>query len=216
MAITTSPMPTLFVGHGNPMHAIGSGEWSRAFAALSGGLPMPRAILSISAHWYVDGTFTTGNDAPRTIHDFSGFPTALHNVTYPAPGAPELAARVANLLGPGRASVRHDWGLDHGTWSVLLRAYPLAQVPVVQLSIDRRLSLREHAELARHLAPLRDDGILIFGSGNVTHNLGDAFKRMRTANTDTPDWAKRRVMGQFEKLNARLLKYMGNRKEVII
>ena len=185
-----TPMPVLFVGHGSPMNAIQDTPWAQGFAALAEDIPTPSAILAVSAHWYLDGTFLTGNTTPRTIHDFGGFPEALYQVRYPAPGDPELAGRVRNLLGAERAALRDDWGLDHGTWSVLLRMYPQARIPVVQLSIHQRLAPRGHAALGRALAPLRDEGVLIFASGNVTHNLQDAFRRARGP-LETPDWARR-------------------------
>jgi 4,5-DOPA dioxygenase extradiol len=183
-------MPVLFVGHGSPMNAIEDTPWSRGFAALARELPRPRAILAVSAHWYVAGTFTTGNARPETIHDFGGFPEALYRIQYPAPGSPELARRAARLVGDGRASVRDDWGLDHGTWSVLLHAWPAADVPVVQLSIDGRLAPAAHLAIGRALAPLRDEGVLIVGSGNVTHNLRHAFGAMRGGDASTPAWAR--------------------------
>jgi 4,5-DOPA dioxygenase extradiol len=163
------------------MNAIEDNQWSRGFAALGGLGEKPKAILCISAHWYVPGTFVTGEAKPRTIHDFGGFPEELFEVRYPAPGSPGLAARVGALTG---ATERTDWGLDHGSWSVLLHAFPGADVPVVQLSIDQRLSPDEHVALGRKLVPLRDEGVLILGSGNVTHNLRHAFTRR-----DLPAWA---------------------------
>ncbi len=184
-------MPVVFAGHGSPMNAIEDNAWSRGFASLSDTVPQPNAILSISAHWFVNGTFVTANTAPRTIHDFSGFPQALFEVDYPAPGKVDLAKRVRNLIGEERTTLNPEWGLDHGTWSVLRWMYPDADVPVIQLSIDRRMDVRGHFELARSLADLRDEGVLIFTSGNIVHNLRDAFARMRANNSDTPQWAQR-------------------------
>lgn len=184
-------MPVMFVGHGSPMNLIERNAWSRGFESLSAFCPQPRAVLAISAHWYVDGSFVTGDEAPRTIHDFSGFPQALYEIDYPAPGDPDLAQHIADLLGAERVQVSLDWGLDHGTWSVLRWMYPQASFPVLQLSIDRRLPPQAHVDLGTALSPLRDDGVLILASGNVTHNLRDAFMRMKSGQTDTPDWAQR-------------------------
>jgi 4,5-DOPA dioxygenase extradiol len=164
------------------MNAIEDNPWSRGFAGLASLVGKPRAILCISAHWFVPGTFVTGEEQPRTIHDFGGFPDELYQVRYPAPGSVDLASRVGQLTS---ATPRGDWGLDHGAWSVLLHMFPQADVPVVQLSIDYRLSPEEHVALGSKLAPLRDEGVLIVGSGNVTHNLRHAFTRR-----DRPSWAE--------------------------
>jgi 4,5-DOPA dioxygenase extradiol len=188
-------MPVLFVGHGSPMNAIEDNRWSRAFRSLGEALPKPSAILSISAHWFVPGTFLTGNDKPETIHDFGGFPQPLYEVQYPAPGQPDLAKRIADMLSKGRppnaATIRNDWGLDHGTWSVLVHFRPDADCPVLQLSIDRRLPPAEHLALARSLAPLREQNVLILGSGNMTHNLRHAVLSMQSGDESTPEWASR-------------------------
>ncbi|MBI5068013.1 MAG: 4,5-DOPA dioxygenase extradiol [Deltaproteobacteria bacterium] len=181
--------PVLFAGHGSPMNAIEDNRWSRALRALGPTLPRPRAVLAISAHWYVEGTFATGNERPETIHDFGGFPEALYQVQYPAPGEPALARRALALLAPRNASLRADWGLDHGTWSVLRHLLPAADVPVVQLSIDGRLPPAGHLAIGQALAPLRDEGVLILGSGNLTHNLHHAFRAMARGESATPSWA---------------------------
>ncbi len=193
---TTSPiparMPVLFLGHGTPMNAIEDNRWSQAFQALGGTLPRPKAILAISAHWWTQGTFLTGNAAPRTIHDFGGFPQELFEVQYPSPGSPDVAARIRTLLAAQTsppAALADDWGLDHGTWSVLRHMVPAADVPVVQLSLDGRLSSRQHFELARALQALREEGVLLLGSGNITHNLRDAMGRAARGEATTPDWA---------------------------
>lgn len=183
-----SRTPVLFVGHGSPMHGIEDNAWSRGFAGLTEGMARPEAVLVISAHWETDGTATTGNAEPRTIHDFGGFPQALHEVQYPAPGHVELAEKVADATG---GEVRTDWGLDHGTWCVLRRMFPEADVPVVQLSIDRGKRFDEHLALGRSLASLRDEGVLVLGSGNIVHNLRDAIGHMRTGDLSTPAWAAR-------------------------
>lgn len=184
-------MPVVFAGHGSPMNAIEDNRWSQGFAGLRDLVPQPVAVLAISAHWFVDGTLLTDNAAPPTIHDFGGFPKALYEIEYPAPGGPDLAKQILNRLGPSRTSLSASWGLDHGTWSVLRWMYPDADVPVVQLSIDRRLDARRHVELARALSDLRDQGVLIFASGNIVHNLPDAFARRRAGSAETPDWARR-------------------------
>lgn len=164
-------MPAVFFGHGNPMNAIQDTAYTRAWTALGAALPRPKAVLAISAHWYLPGTLVTAMEAPRTIHDFGGFPPELYRVQYPAPGDPALARRVQALL--SRLSVGSDllWGLDHGTWAVLRHVFPNADVPIVQLSIDETRPPAFHYEIGKLLAPLRDEGILIAGSGNLVHNL---------------------------------------------
>lgn len=163
-------MPAVFFGHGNPMNALQDNAYTRGWAALGAALPRPRAVLAISAHWYLPATLVTGMETPRTIHDFGGFPAELYRVLYPAPGDPALARRVQEL---DPLSIGSDlrWGLDHGTWAVLCHVFPNADIPIVQLSIDESQPPAFHYELGRRLAPLRDEGILIAGSGNLVHNL---------------------------------------------
>ncbi len=183
------PTPLIFFGHGNPMNAILDNEYAAGWAAIGATIPKPRAVLSISAHWYVPETAVTAVLAPRTIHDFGGFPPELYRVSYPAPGDPELASRIRELLSPTPVRLDSGWGLDHGTWSVLCRAFPHAEIPVVQLSIDERQPPPFHYELGRRLAPLREEGVLIVASGNLVHNLHAYAWGHRT--TEPYDWAVR-------------------------
>ncbi len=186
-------LPAIFFGHGNPMNAIETNGYTEAWSAIGRSLPRPRAILSVSAHWYQPGTSVTAVSRPRTIHDFGGFPRALYDVTYPAPGDRALAERVQALLAPLVVGLDEKWGLDHGTWSVLRHVYPAADVPVVQLSIDEAEPASYHYALGRKLAPLRDEGVLVIGSGNLVHNLhAYGWGRKEVA---PYDWAQR-----FEKL----------------
>jgi len=171
------------------MNTIRENDWTRGWAAIGAALPRPEAVLCVSAHWYLSGAAVTAMPQPRTIHDFGGFPPELHRVRYPAPGAPKLAARVAALLAPIPVAMDDEWGLDHGTWSVLAHVYPKADIPVVQLGIDKTKAAGWHFEAAKKLAPLRDEGVLIVGSGNLVHNL-HTYSWGNTA-ADPYDWAVR-------------------------
>jgi 4,5-DOPA dioxygenase extradiol len=182
-------MPAIFFGHGNPMNAIERNAYTEAWAAFGMRIPRPKAILSVSAHWFVPRTFVTAAERPSTIHDFGGFPAALHAVEYPAPAAPELAARVKRLLAPVDVAPSTRWGLDHGSWSVLVHVFPDANVQVLQLSIDETQPPAFHYELGRRLAPLREEGILVMGSGNLVHNLHAYAWGQRP--TEPFDWAVR-------------------------
>jgi 4,5-DOPA dioxygenase extradiol len=202
-----SRMPTIFFGHGNPMNALHDNDWTRRWAAIGASLPRPRAVLSVSAHWYLPGTAVTATTAPRTIHDFGGFPRELFEVQYPAPGDLDLVRRARELLNPLEVRADLAWGLDHGTWSVLRHVFPAADVPVVQLSIDESQPAAFHYDLGRLLRPLRDEGILLIGSGDVVHNLHTyAWGRHPV---ESFDWALR-----FEK-RARELMLQGDHPSLV-
>jgi 4,5-DOPA dioxygenase extradiol len=184
----TARLPAVFFGHGSPMNALEDNPHTRAWAAFGAEIPRPRAILAISAHWYVDGSRITAMEQPPTIHDFGGFPRPLHEFLYPAPGDPTFAAEVGQALAPAAVSADLGWGLDHGTWSVLAHVYPQADIPVVQLSMDANESPAFHYELGRRLARFRDAGVLLIATGNVVHNLAAMF-----GPRPADDWA-----GRFE------------------
>lgn len=181
-------MPSIFVGHGSPMNAIAENSLTKEWLALANKLPRPKAILAISAHWYINGLQITSNLSPETIHDFSGFPRPLYEQEYPAPGSPDLVKRVQSLV-PGVAP-SDRWGLDHGSWSVLKHMYPDADIPVVQLSIDKTRPDAFHYELGRQLAPLRDEGVLIFCSGNIVHNFAELDWESKLSPTPSAAWAQ--------------------------
>lgn len=190
--MTIGRMPTVFVGHGSPMNTLEENRYTAAWRQLAAALPQPAAVLAVSAHWYTRGVGVTAMDAPRTIHDFRGFPQQLFAVQYPAPGSPALASHVAELLTPVPVALDREWGLDHGSWSVLSHMYPRADIPVVQLSIDATRAASFHFELGRKLQPLRAEGVLILASGNVVHNLREVDFR---AGAPVPAWAS-----EFESL----------------
>lgn len=164
-------MPVLFMGHGSPMNGIEDNEFSAKWAEMAQDIPVPSAVIVVSAHWFTKGTHLTAMDFPTTIHDFGGFPQALFDVDYPAPGSPDLALAAKKLIHSVEVGLDHDWGLDHGAWTVLRHMYPLANIQIVQLSIDYTKDARFHYELAKELYELRKKGVLILGSGNMVHNL---------------------------------------------
>ncbi len=187
-AATQARMPIIFFGHGSPMNTLARNRYTETWRKLGAAAPKPKAILAISAHWFTRGTAVTAMDRPGTIHDFGGFPQALFDMQYPAPGDAALAARVRDLLAPVGVHFDQSWGLDHGTWSVLAHAFPDADIPVVQLSMDASKPARFHYELGRRLAPLRCEGVLVVGSGNVVHNL---MLMRHGEGVPAFDWAKR-------------------------
>lgn len=197
--LPSSPkMPVLFVGHGNPMNAITENSFTRGWRQAIAGLPQPNAILCVSAHWETRGTKVTAMKQPRTIHDFGGFPQALFDVQYPSPGAPAYAKEVQEMVDLTRVGLDHEWGLDHGTWSILVKMFPQANIPVFQLSLDYTQPPQFHYNLAKQLAGLRQKGVLIIGSGNIVHNLRMADLR---EGSQPYDWAL-----EFDALSKKLIK----------
>lgn len=182
--LSDTKLPVLFVGHGSPANAVEDNEFSRAWTDAANSIPRPGAVLCVSAHWETKGTQVTASERPGTIHDFYGFPRPLYEVSYPAPGAPELARRVSETVRGAKVRLDPDRGLDHGAWSVLRRMFPGADIPVVQLSLDREKPPAFHYELGKELAVLRREGVLIVGSGNIVHNLGKIVREDKAY-----DWA---------------------------
>jgi 4,5-DOPA dioxygenase extradiol len=187
--VNDSRMPAVFIGHGSPMNALEDNRYTVAWSELAGSLPKPRAIVCVSAHWFINASAVTAMAQPRTIHDFFGFPQALFDVRYPAPGSPELAQQVVDAAAPMWIGLDLDsWGLDHGAWSVLARMYPAADIPVVQLSVDASKAQRHHFDIGAKLDALRSDGVLVVCSGNIVHNLPMIDPAL---GTDGFDWAQR-------------------------
>ncbi len=211
-------MPVLFIGHGSPMNGIEDNEFSLYWEQLGREIPRPHAVLVVSAHWFIRGTKITAMDFPKTIHDFGGFPKALFDVQYPAPGSPALAKEMTEAIRSVHAEPDHDWGLDHGAWTVVRRMYPKADIPVLQLSIDYSKGPQFHYELAKELAFLRKKGVLIIGSGNMVHNLGMVNWNMMDGGGY--DWAYQ-VNDKFKELilkgdHAPLVKYDSLGKEALM
>lgn len=183
-------MPVLFVGHGSPMNGIEDTEFSRRWTSMAREIPVPKAVLVVSAHWFTKGTKITAMDFPKTIHDFGGFPQELFDVQYPAPGHPAIAKETAALLHSAHVELDHDWGLDHGTWTIVRHMYPKADIPVLQLSIDYTKGPQYHYNLAKELQALRKKGVLIIGSGNMVHNLRMVAWDKLDAGEYGFDWAR--------------------------
>ena len=213
-------MPVLFIGHGSPMNGIEDNEFSQRWIQMAKEIPLPNAVLVVSAHWFTRGTHITAMDFPETIHDFGGFPQALFEVQYPAPGNPELAKDTANLIHSTDIGLAHDWGLDHGAWTVVRRMYPDAKIPVLQLSIDYTKPPQYHYDLAKEIYELRKKGVLIIGSGNMVHNL----RMVSWQNINNPgygfDWALK-MNDTFKELitsgtHDKLIKYENLGKEAML
>jgi 4,5-DOPA dioxygenase extradiol len=213
-------MPTLFIGHGSPMNGIEDNEFSRTWTAMAKQIPVPKAVLVISAHWLTKGTLVTAMQQPKTIHDFGGFPRELFQVQYPAKGSPEIAQETQKLVKSAHVELDYDWGLDHGTWTIVRHMYPKADIPVLQLSIDYGRDLPYHYELAKELYDLRKKGVLIIGSGNMVHNLRMiAWDKLNAPNYGF-DWAKE-MNNKFKQLilndeHKSLINYHSIGKEAIL
>ncbi len=213
-------MPVLFVGHGSPMNGIEDNEFSRTWSAMAKQIPVPKAVLVISAHWFTKGTHITAMDFPKTIHDFGGFPNELYSVQYPAPGNPLLAKETADMIHSSNVELAHDWGLDHGAWTIIRHMYPEANIPVLQLSIDYTKDAKFHYELAKEIFSLRKKGVLILGSGNIVHNLRMvAWDKLNEPNYGY-DWALQ-INNTFKELIAndiheKLIQYQYLGKEAML
>ncbi len=213
-------MPVLFIGHGSPMNGIEDTEFSRRWTQMAKEIPTPKAVLVVSAHWFTKGTQITAMDFPKTIHDFGGFPQALFDVQYPAPGNPVLAKETSELLHSANITLDHDWGLDHGTWTVVRHMYPEAKIPVLQLSIDYTKGPQYHYDLAKELYALRKKGVLIIGSGNMVHNLRMVAWDKLNDQEYAYDWAKQ-MNNKFKELiqagdHNPLINYTGLGKEAML
>ncbi|MEN6376183.1 MAG: 4,5-DOPA dioxygenase extradiol [Smithella sp.] len=211
-------MPVIFFGHGNPMNALSKNSYTESWSSVGKSIPCPKAVLAISAHWYIPACAVTVNAAPQTIHDFGGFPEKLYQVKYPAPGNPELARQVKELLAPLTVKLDESRGLDHGTWAVLCHVFPKANIPVVQFSIDATQPPQFHYEIGKGLATLREEGVLIIGSGNIVHNLSAYV--WGDANVSPFDWAVR-FENQVRKLllkgdDAPLIAYEGLGRDALL
>ena len=209
-------MPVLFVGHGSPMNGIEDTEFSRRWTAMAKEIPTPKAVLVVSAHWFTKGTHITAMDFPPTIHDFGGFPKKLFEVQYPAPGNPALAKETASLIHSANVELSHDWGLDHGTWTIVRHMYPKANIPVLQLSIDYTKDAKYHYELSKEIYSLRKKGVLIIGSGNLVHNLRMvAWDKLSEPEYGYEPGQGRKHMGGFcsapvfREISRRSLEYLG-------
>lgn len=206
-----SIMPILFLGHGSPMNAIEDNDFTQSLKKLGETLPQPSSILVVSAHWETQGTWLTGMDKPKTIHDFYGFPKALFDVEYPAPGAPDLAQEISTKLIDFNVNIDFDqWGLDHGTWSVLKHMYPKADIPIVQLSLDKSKAMEFHFELGQHLKFLREQNVMIIGSGNIVHNLRelswDQEAKPHAWAIEFDEWVKKQLLtGDYKSLLSSVL-----------
>jgi len=187
--LSTTKMPVLFIGHGSPMNAIEENEFVEGFRNIGKSIPKPEAILCVSAHWETRGTFVTAMEKPKTIHDFGGFPKALYEVQYPAPGSPGLANEIKSLIKATNVELDYKWGLDHGAWSVIKHLYPDASVPVIEMSLDYYQTPQYHYDLMKELMPLRKMGVLVIGSGNMVHNLGLVAWDKFNADNYAFDWA---------------------------